>query len=978
MLKASQNQTQLADEIIDYWLTQTDQTSTISVHTDEKTKLIKIFTLSDFVSRIAAQFKEEFSLRFFDLITENGIDDPNYDQSRLSFDQRCKYLLENSESESELFNNIRIFRQIEMSMIACADLLALHDIESSMLKVSDLADTIIIHTYQWLYKHLTRRYGEVLGCDGNKQHLQIMAMGKLGGRELNFSSDIDLIFAYPMVGETEHPRKPTEYQVFFTKLAQKLIAALDQINQYGRAYRVDMRLRPLGDSGPLVMPFSAFENYYQEQGREWERFAMQKMRIINDELEENKEYSADLYAIVKPFVYRKYLDFTTVDSIREMKTLIENEVRRKQITYNIKLGKGGIREIEFFVQSLQLIHAGRHTQCQQKPLLKSLQALTAEAFITCETQNQLKVHYLRLREIEQYLQIFNDAQTQTLPDNATDQARLSELMGHASYNACIQEIDEIMHSVHQFFRLVIDNPNHEEDTESQANTVCKELWSLRLSEAEQSTLLKDVFPEAVDPALFTELNTFREKVKKTPISEKGRRSLDKLMPLILTELLEYTGNSFSPRVSGCFKILSTILGRTTYIDLLEETPAVRERLLLLCEKSTWVASQIANFPILLDELLHPSYLIPENLPLEAFKTKCKAELREFLLRVPEDDEEAQMDALRQFKHTQQLRIAAADISGTLAITKVSDHLSMLAEVLLDEVVAQAWRQISHKFGRPNNLYSPGNFAIVGYGKFGGYELSYGSDLDIVCIYDAVRDKTTDGSGTRKPITIQEFYVKLVQRISHLCITQTYQGILYEIDLRLRPAGNSGLLISHIDSFSDYQHSDAWTWEHQALVRSRLVYGSEDLNSAFNAIKRKILTQERNASDLANDILTMRNKMRSHLDKSTEDNIDIKQALGGIVDIEFGVQFLVLLNASKFPQLAKWSDNLRLLDEIQNTELLSEKACNDLREAFLGLRHLGHHMQLAEKSLHEPTQELSFLMQKVIVSSPVFNLDTLIN
>ncbi|MFC3120849.1 bifunctional [glutamate--ammonia ligase]-adenylyl-L-tyrosine phosphorylase/[glutamate--ammonia-ligase] adenylyltransferase [Agaribacter flavus] len=932
---------------------------------DECAALSQVFILSDFVCRVAKQFSAQFSAGFYTLINT-----PNKQQDYYAL---CKKAAEDSTNELELDTAIRTIRQVQMSLVACADLLELQSIETSMRKVSSLADALIYHTYRWHYHKLAYRYGYPITTEGKKQHLQLMAMGKLGGQELNFSSDIDLIFAYPSVGETNHPRKPIENQVFFIKLAQKLINALDKINQFGQVYRVDMRLRPLGESGPLVIPFSAFENYYQEQGREWERFAMQKMRIINESEEENKAFAQELYAIVKPFVYRKYLDFTAIDSIREMKTLIEKEVRRKQIKQNIKLGKGGIREIEFFVQSLQLIHAGRHPACQQKSLIDALEALKSAAFIDAPDYSRLREHYLSLRKIEQYLQIFDDAQTQTLPQSEINQARLTRLLKKQNYQQCVEEIERIMDDVHTLFKYVIATPDEQDTPAADIQTMYHDLWLLQLVENEQITILSTVLCEAHSRVLINALNNFKEKVNKSSLSENAQRSLARLIPVLLAELCESEQGSFSNKVTGIFKIITTILGRTTYIDLLEQSIDARQRLIQLCEKSTWLATQIAHFPMLLDELLHPSYLSPDTRSLEEVKHTYKADLRQFLLRVSKEDDEAQMDALRQFKHIHQLRIAAADVSDTISINKVSDHLTVLAEVIIEEVVLQAWQHTSGKFGHPKLDSIDESFAIVGYGKLGGYELSYGSDLDIVCLYNAKRDDSTDHSGTRNPISNQQFFVKLVQRISHLCITQTYQGILYEIDLRLRPSGNSGLLISHINSFEEYQQSEAWTWEHQALVRARVIYGNGSIQTAFERIRHQVLCQARDTQKLAKDIYDMREKMRTHLDKTSKHHVDIKQTRGGIVDIEFGVQFLVLLYASEFPALAKWSDNLRILEEVKLAGLYPNDAIDSLKSCFLNLRNIGHKLQLDEKETNELSENLREILSSVEQNSPMFSL-----
>ncbi len=718
-----------------------------------------------------------------------------------------------------------------------------------------------------------------------------------------------------------------------------------------------MRLRPMGDSGPLVISFAAFETYYQEQGRAWERYAMQKMRIVNQ-----NAHSQELYDLIKPFVYRRYMDFTTLESIREMKVLIEKEVRRRQLKNNIKLGRGGIRELEFFVQSLQLIHAGREPQCQQLSTLKALNALFELGLISDKSKQSLHSAYLHLRKVEHFLQIFNDEQTQTLPSEQENQERLSKLMQASSFEDCLNNIDRSMNTIHEQFLSVVQDANAPVDAANKAtvdqSSLFDDLWDIPFEIEEATELLSPILDQKNAKDLLERLVNFKQKLQQASVSERGMKSINRLMPLLISEL-ETDNKQFNQnQIKGIFGLLHTIIGRITYIDLLLENPAVRSRLFTLSKKSPWVTEQISLHPILLDELLHPIYLKPDELSVDEWKTNCSEELKQFMLRIDPDDIEAVMDMLRQFKHAYQLRIAASDISGTLAINKVSDKLTLLAEVILTEVLEQAWRQVSLKHGIPEGHSSSNKgFGIVAYGKFGGIELSYGSDLDIVCLYDAKQQGQTDDSGSRSSVSHQEFYIKLVQRITHYCITKTYHGILYDIDLRLRPSGNSGLLISHVDSFDQYQSSSAWTWEHQALVRARCVIGDAAIRSSFKQIRDNTLQKPRDSALLRTEVSEMREKMRSHLNKTKEDGFDIKQGLGGIVDIEFLVQFWVLNHASKHPSLTDWSDNLRILDTCQALSIIDAKQAQTLQEHYLWLRHLAHRLQLSERELASPSDKL---------------------
>ncbi len=967
-----------------------------------KKQLEDVFQLSDFVQKVANQYPVAFSEMAISLATvindqcEDKVLLAHYEKRRAEIYIHKELLIAQhsilQSLELALMQIIRQIRQVHMAEIAIMDLLQLQKIDTSLIAVSELANSLINFTYDVLYKGLCKRYG-----NPNNQHLLIMGMGKLGGNELNFSSDIDLIFVYPSQGETIG-KKPIEHQVFFTRLAQKIIHALDHPTVDGRVYRVDMRLRPLGDSGPLVLPLSAIETYYHEQGREWERFALQKMRVINE-----TEFNHQLYSIIKPFVYRKYIDFTTLDSIREMKTLIEKELRRKQIINNIKLGKGGIREVEFFVQSIQLIHAGRNTACQQNSILKSIDEIQAHELQGTVNLENLKSNYLLLRKIEHYLQIFNDEQTQLMPQTEQNQLRLTKLLGLSKYEEVEELVRLTMQEIHLIFTSVVGedecvSEEDKNDNKASENThaILDDIWQLSMSEIEVNGLLNQLTLNC-DSDSVTKLAElivgFKKRVARASVSAKAVKSINRLMPTILFELIYPTqltpNDAFLEQTSGLFKVLDTIFGRVTYIDLLSVHPEVRERLLYLCKKSPWVSEQIANYPLLLDELLHPIYLEKNKQTLEQYELEIQEELQLSFMRIDLEDEEQIMNMLREFKHISQLRIAASDLSGTLAINQVSDKLTILAQVILQKVAIIAFQQITKLFGYPptednvlrNNLEEKmsrsstsmtglSQLAIVAYGKFGGIELSYGSDLDVVFLHNADLKGQTDNTGTRKQISVQEFYIKLVQRICHICTTKTYSGILYDIDLRLRPSGNSGLLISHIDSFFDYQLKNAWTWEHQAIIRSRVVFGSHDISQRYSEIRHAIISKPREKERVLEQVYAMREKMRSHLLVQKENLIDIKQAHGGIVDVEFIVQYLILANAQQFPELTAWSDNLRLLKYIEKSGVITSEIQKTLTTAYLTIRHATHRVQLSNKKYarggHEQSNELKIAMQRVKV------------
>ena len=844
------------------------------------------------------------------------------------------------QDEAGLTKALRVFRNQHMARITWLDMLNQQTIETSLTQVSALADALILGAYNSLYQQHCQRYGVPMGEHG-PQPMLILGMGKLGGKELNFSSDIDLIFVYPEKGETEGAKKPIENQQFFIKLAQKLINALNKITTDGQVYRVDMRLRPFGDSGPLVMHMAAFEDYYQEQGRHWERFAMIKARVLNPP----SPYRQDVENILRPFTFRRYLDFTTIDALREMKGLIASEQRRRQLTSNIKLGAGGIREIEFFAQSFQLIHGGREPALQVKGLKQTLQAIAGKNLASEEDIGALYRHYLFLRKAEHTLQQMNDEQTQLLPDDDMRRAIVAEVMGFEDYDAFLEGLADVCDSVHIMFRGLIDNSEDSHDADDSVFKRCQDAWNLSLSPAEFSALLcPPIHPDDAD-AIYTRFMAFRDKLSQSRLGQRGRDTLNKLMPEVLYVLIEQAPQKARVVLDRALSVISAITGRTTYLDLLLENPDVLKQLLKLCDRSQWIADQIQRFPLLLDELLTPLYLQQQKTDFNQSLSVYRDELRQSLLRIEPEDVEMTMDAWRQFKLCQQLRIAASDISGSLPIASVSDKLTALAEVMLENVLASAWQHTTDKYGKPAHLQDDEyGFAIIGYGKLGGYELGYGSDLDMVFIHNAPRDSYTNG---KRQLDANQFYIKLSQRMMHLLSTKTLFGQLYETDLRLRPSGTSGLLSCHLQGFIKYQKEDAWTWEHQALVRARGITGDSNLLDDFEAARKDILCQHRDVNKLAAEVSQMRQKMREHLLSDTDAGIDLKQCNGGITDIEFIAQFLVLGHASNNAALTRYPDNLRIIDAAREANLLSDSTSQQLQDAYLQLRDRYHQLTLAD-------------------------------
>lgn len=861
--------------------------------------------------------------------------------------------LKDVTDENGLMRELRLFRRQMLTRIAWMQTLAMSPTETTLQQLSVLAETVIVAARDWLWHACCREFGTPVNAAGEPQPLLILGMGKLGGGELNFSSDIDLIFTWPENGATTGGRRELDNAQFFTRLGQRLIKVLDQPTAEGFVYRVDMRLRPFGDSGPLVLSFAALEDYYQEQGRDWERYAMVKARLMGDS---DDRWSQELQQMLRPFVYRRYIDFSVIQSLRNMKSMIAREVRRRGLTDNIKLGAGGIRETEFIVQVFQLIRGGRERTLQSRALLPTLQAVGELNLLNPTQISHLREAYLFLRRLENLLQSINDEQTQTLPADELNRARLAWAMGAESWAVLHQQLEQHMAAVRAIFDDLIgdDAPETEDPKENPALAI---LWQDQLDEPELAPLVPHLAAES-RLKLLNAINDFRQDVDKRTIGPRGRQALDQLMPRLLGEVCARedaaeTFNRLTPLLLG-------VVTRTTYLELLTESQGALKHLIRLCAASPMIASQLARYPLLLDELLDPATLYQAT-ATDAYRD----ELRQYLLRIPEEDEELQLEALRQFKQVQHLRIAAADIAGTLPVMKVSDHLTWLAEAIIDQVVQQAWQLMVQRYGRPSHLVNEQDrgFAVIGYGKLGGWELGYSSDLDLVFLHDCPADAITSGE---RSIDGRQFYLRLAQRVIHLFSTRTSSGILYEVDARLRPSGAAGMLVSTFDAFEDYQRNEAWTWEHQALVRARIVYGEPVLSQRFADIRRTILCLPREAETLKTEVREMREKMRAHLGTKQKGRWDIKADQGGITDIEFIAQYLVLRYAASEPALTRWSDNVRIFELMANSGNMSEEEAQHLTRAYVTLRDALHHLAL--QALAGQVSDEAYASEKQIVNA----------
>ncbi len=908
-----------------------------SLQPSEVEKIHFCLAMSDFVTRVCLAQSHNLERIFINPVDLS---------SRENIDEYIGRQLNDIDDEKLFFRTIRQVRNQLMAQAAAEDLLKSRTIEESLSVVSTLSDSLIIAAYSWAWNQVAKSWGTPTDSEGKPMPLLILGMGKLGGKELNFSSDIDLILTYPEGGTTKGGRKEVDHQQFFVKVAQKMIAALNQVTADGFVFRVDMRLRPFGDSGPLVLSFSALEDYYQEQGRDWERYAMLKARIINAE----QRWTPELQQTLKPFIYRRYIDFSVIESLRRMKAMISQETRRRGLVNNIKLGAGGIREVEFIVQALQLIRGGREPALQCQSLLQALISLDEKGVLETQTTVTLRQLYLSLRQTEHYLQEFNDEQTQTLPEDTINQHRLMTLYQCSDWAELLTQISAITRDVNYEFNLIIGEPE-----DNSAGDTTKELvwWQ---ADADDDSELPDWLSNESGLAFLNGIHDFRKESQRISMGNRGRDMLDKLMPVLLKQCEEKQIDEVC--LTAILTVIRQILTRTAYLELLFENQGALGQLINLCQKSLWIGEQIARFPMLLDELIDPQLLYHPT-PVEDYDS----ELQQYLLRIPEEDTEMQLEALRQFKLAHQLKIAAADVSGLLPVMKVSDHLTYLAQTITNRVVHLAWQQMTARYGCPENTTEQDmGFAIIAYGKFGGIELGYGSDLDLVFVHNSDASTLTNGN---RQIDARQFYLKLSQRILHIFTTRMTSGILYDVDMRLRPSGNSGLLSVHIETYREYLLDEAWTWEHQAVIRARMVFGHSILFERFNAIRQEIITRQRDENTLRTDVLSMRQKMKDHLEKKEEGMFDLKHSRGGIVDIEFMTQYLVLRHSAEHHQLCDWSDNIRTLEQLSQLTILSPEQVGILQSAYQNFREIQHRLNLRNNEKLAPVERVAEQSKAVV-------------
>ncbi len=776
-----------------------------------------------------------------------------------------------------------------------------------------LAETAIAHAYEVLREALVERYGLPLSPTGWEQSLLVIGMGKLAGRELNVSSDIDLIFIYPEDGNTGGRKIISNFE-FFERLGKQLIQALGEVTEHGQVFRVDMRLRPNGESGPLAGSFDMLERYLIAQGREWERYAWIKSRVLTG------ERWRELGNIVRPFVYRKYLDFGAISAMRDLHLQIRREVARRDRAHNVKLGPGGIREIEFIAQVFQLIRGGRDASLQLFPTLQVLARLAERGILTAEAVDELSAAYDFLRRLEHRLQYLDDAQTHDLPDNDADRALIATAMGFDGYDALLDALDRHRAAVSQHFGAVFGDPSEEEHD-------LDDIWAAA-KDPEQTAPALAGLGYADASAAAGRLSALHASPRYRQLPNHIKERFDALMPRVI----ETAAAAAHPdeTLARCADLLEAISRRGAYLALLQQYPQALTRVADLVGASPWAAQYLTHHPILLDELLAGRGLSATP-DWAGFRAELAAQLD-----AVEPDMERQMDLMREQHHAQVFRLLIQDLAGRLTVEKLADHLSELADIMLGLTLPLCWRKVNIR-----HRDDP-RFAVISYGKLGGKELGYASDLDIVFLYDDAPEAA-------------EVYSRLARRASTWLSSRTSAGILFETDLRLRPNGESGLLVCSLEAFRKYQLESAWVWEHQALTRARMSAGDSAIGAAFERIREEVLRLPRDLPGLRAEVLAMRQKMRdTHAGKSAL--FDLKHDAGGLIDVEFLIQYLVLGHAHQHPRLTGNLGNIALLRICGELGLIPPGLATACGNSYRLLRRLQHRQRLnSEPSRVEPEE-----------------------
>lgn len=811
--------------------------------------------------------------------------------------QRILNQLELTLSQQRFSQQLRIIRHQQMLRLLLRELSGMSGIEQTLRGWSDFADVAISKTIEYAMTHVSLKHGLPRGKDNKSSHLVTIAMGKLGGQEVNFSSDIDLIFTFDKHGETDGSLSISN-QEYFIKVVQLFSQIMQQKSHDGIVFRVDLRLRPHGDSGSLVPSLASIETYYQEQGRDWERYAMVKARIVNSTL--STTLRKVVAAMIIPFVFRRYVDFSVIESLRGMKSLIEREIELNPRLDDIKRGKGGIREIEFVVQSAQIIRGGRIPQLRVQSTLEALSLLKYHKLL--ERCDALSQSYLFFRQLENLLQVKGDQQTHTLPENEESLSLLATLMGFEDVPSFSKRLEQYQRIVSQVFLSFLGKQPSFEDDKRVAIKQIENLWEGHI-EMEMSMHLLESLSFDDSKRCYHLINDFRQSHRVKRLSQISRMRLGKLMVMIISDLSQQQNQASV--LLRLIHLLENIVGRSAYLALLTENPHAIQTLIHYFAKSEFIAELIVQYPFLLEALLESEYT--------SFKLPSRNELNQILFERVRfaDNDERQIEIIKQFKFESWLLVARAMLHKNVPVIRVGRFLADVAQVIVDKLVLLAVEQLVEKYPRLKRLAS--SFAVLSYGKAGSRELNFDSDLDLVFVHNFPRND--------EPLAI-----RLSQRLIHMLTTRSQTGVLYSVDTRLRPSGSAGLLVSHWDAFAQYQQKQAWIWEHQALLKARVFYGNSRYRTRLLHLKKNIITQPVDEKQLAKTVKEMRDKVGYE-----QDFQDIKKSPGGLLDIEFLVQYLVL--RSNDPDLAGYTHTISLIRHLYKHSVINKEELTILKSGW---------------------------------------------
>ena len=847
----------------------------------------------------------------------------------------------------DLSAGLRVLRQLVMARLMELDCEGQADMGMVTRSVTELAELALDHACRQVRQELDARHGAPTGPDQQHVPLWIVGMGKFGARELNVSSDIDLIYVYEHEGETQglpDGRGKISNHEYFGKAVKAIYTLIGDTTEHGFVFRVDLALRPHGNSGPAAISLSSLEDYLQVHGREWERFAWLKSRVVAPLVEVQAPNVQALRSVVLPFVFRKYLDYSVFDSLRTLHRQIREHAARRSAGHperanDVKLSRGGIREIEFTVQLLQVVRGGQFPELRCRPTLEALQRLARANLMPQETADQLSQGYTFLRNVEHRIQYLDDQQTHVLPTRDDDLEWIAQTMGYADTSSFLLQLDTHRELVAQEFDTLLGG-NQAGQCQS---GLCKgPRATYGASTAPDLETLIDQMPSY----MAERLAEWRDNIKVRGLRDEARARLFRLVQQ--TEKRVRNGSLEETAAIRFISWLEPLLRRESYLALLLERPSVHERLLDLLAAAKWPARYLQQHPGVIDELASEQ-LFTDRFNAADFEQEMALRLAA-LESTGEDDDENLLNLLRRAQHAETFRTLARDVEGAITVEQVADDLSALADSVLRVTAQWCWKRLKQRHREDPQ------FGIIGYGKLGGKELGYGSDLDIVFIFDDEDENAP------------EIYTAWVRKLINWLTVKTGEGDLYEIDTALRPNGNSGLLVSSFKSYADYQQqrgsNTAWTWEHQAMTRARFVLGSESLRQRFDEVRQAVISAPRDASSLQAEIVTMRERVRSAHPVRGE-LFDVKHSRGGMVDAEFAVQYLVLSQSAHHPELIGNVGNIALLQRAEAARLLPANVGQSAASAYRQLRRIQHQSRLDEGSGCVPVASVENLRDAVL-------------